>query len=600
MASMLSARNRAAFLTRLTLAADRQANVAPQPERERNRYLWHFLAWSFIVGDGLGFDGFRAGKAIAAGDDDDSAAKAPVTAPGDPVSAGPGEATEAASTGNDDNTAAKDLSNVPANAVTDLSAEGSAGGYFAKAPSAGGVYNSGGVHTSGAIGGGAGGYSTATTASFDGPQLVLPLYTSDITFFEGLSKFSETLGFTSDPFSMASDIGAGASGPVMAALSFAEHPLTAVPVWQVLGGMDDAPRLSTSDGFSVDWVVQASGFTSFGQSQFTASHGVNGGNYTQSTHDATAGMGNEAFIDDGHDWDGTLWVTGNYYEFNTIIQVNVLWDRDTISVERKGSDEAMPIVGQIDSGNNVQHNSAAILEAEDLNTRDQLIMGGRDQKFATVQLNSIIDVDDIAFDLDDVLHGINVPGLIDGFGDVNSGGHEQSNASLMMSGGDFEIHMVTPERFFTRHKDDIKLVNGNFYEFNTIVQINVVNDANEIRSIVDGHLNTASDVIASGGNIQFNKATIFSNDNDDSLFVGGRYTQYNLALQINTIDDSDSISQHSQREFGLANGGDHGNGHIDGTLDGDDGVDGASLPAVNVAVPSVIDDMLVRGHDALV
>ncbi|MEW5962901.1 MAG: hypothetical protein AB1749_05005 [Pseudomonadota bacterium] len=602
---MSIAEQRSVFSLRTAVAVPRADSDAPTSERERNRYLWHFLAWSFIVGEGLGLDAFRAGKARAADDDADEAGAAR-NAGVDKMAISDGTPAEHVSGDADDGSAGAAPENQAPLGRQDAAVEVPAGdgGYVAKAPASGAVYNAGPAQAIDAGGGGGGGgfagFGVTTTVPIDPSFPILPLYASDLTFFDGLGSFAEVLGFSSDPFSIAAEIGGTASGPVMAALSFAQHPLTAVPVWQSLGGIEGDVEIGAGDGMTFDWVVQASGITGNGQSQFTSTHGIDGGVYAQTTADSEPGLGNEAVIVDGGDWDGTLWVTGNYYEFNTIIQVNVLWDRDTIEVERGGSNAETPVVGSISSGNNVQSNTAEILEAEDLNPRDQLIIGGSEQHFSAVQLNAIIDVDNIEFELEDVLSGIDLPSQIDGFGDVNSAGHDQSNASLMMAGDDFEIHRIAPERFFARHQDQIQLVNGNFYEFNTIVQVNVVNDADEIHSYVDGRLNEARDVIASGGNIQFNRASIFSNDNDDSLFVGGRYTQYNLALQINSIDDSDRISQLSNRQIGHGSGNDHdghpGSHHGD---DGDDGADGPSLPEINITMPSVIEDMMVRGHDAL-
>lgn len=604
---MSIAEQRSAFSLRTATAVtrgDQMNSSAPSPGRERNRYLWHFLAWSFIVGEGLGLDAFRAGKAKAADEAEESSGARTAAADGK-VSLG-GETVDAASSDDDDGSAGAQPDNVAPQGRQDAAIEAppADSGYVAKAAGTAGIYNAAPAHAidaGGGAGGGGGfsGFGVTTSVPIDPTAPTLPLFASDFTFFDGLGSFAEELGFSSDPFSIAAEIGAAASGPVLAALSFAEHPLTAIPVWQSLGGIEGDVEIGATDAMTFDWVVQAIGTTGGGQSQFTSSHGIDGGIYAQTTFDQSEGLGNEAIIEDGGDWDGTLWVTGNYYEFNTIIQVNVLWDRDSISVERSGSIAGTPVVGSISSGNNVQSNVAEILEAEDLNPRDQLIMGGREQHFSAVQLNTIIDLDNIEFQLEDILSGLDLPSQIDGFGDVNSAGHDQSNASLMMSGGDFEIFAMTPERFFARHQDQIQLVDGNFYEFNTIVQINVVNDADEIHSYVDGRLNEARDVIASGGNIQFNRASIFSNDNDDSLFVGGRYTQYNLALQINSIDDSDRISQLSNRELGHGSGDDHGHHGAHHGEDGEDGADGPSLPEINITMPSAIEDMLVRGNDAL-
>jgi len=581
----------------------------PAGERERNRngYLWHFLAWSFLVGEGLGLDGFFASRAKAANADQDGDGKASAYAAQANQYGAPdgGGETLAADDGDGEDVGGNEAPQGRMNAAVEPQADGGGEGYLAKVHGSGTVYNSSAPHSIdpagiGGVGGSGGfaGFGVSMVVPIEPTQIVLPLYASEVTFFEGLGTFSEALGFSSDPFSIAAEIGGGANASVLGALSFAEHPMTAVPVWQSLGGLDGDLVLASNDGFNVDWVVQASGITKNGQSQFTASHGIEGGIYANSAHDSEAGLGNRAIIEDGQDWDGALWVTGNYYEFNTIIQINVLWDKDTVTVERVGSGSEIPAMGPIDSGNNVQSNAAQIIDIEDHDSHSQLIVGGKEEHFAAVQLNSIVDIDTIEFHLDDILHGVNAPGLLNGFGDVYAGGHDQSNTSLMMSGGDYEVHAITPERFLARHQDQIKLVNGHFYEFNTIVQINVVNDADDIRSMIDGYRNTANDVIASGGNIQFNEATIRLNDNHDALFVGGRYTQYNLALQINSIDDSDVITQKSHRELGPVGGDDHGYGHSDG-VNGDHGDDGSSMPAVNIAAPSVIEDMLVRGNDAL-
>ena len=75
------------------------------------------------------------------------------------------------------------------------------------------------------------------------------------------------------------------------------------------------------------------------------------------------------------------------------------------------------------------------------------------------------------------------------------------------------------------------MINGDYYEFNTIFQINVISDNNTIHQTY-GNGNSGygggHGVIASGGNIQLNTAGIMKNDHADDLYVGGVYSQYNL------------------------------------------------------------------------
>ena len=229
---------------------------------------------------------------------------------------------------------------------------------------------------------------------------------------------------------------------------------------------------------------------------------------------------------------------------------------------------------------------------------DQLLNGGNLTNNAVIQRNAIIDNDNIGYTIEGLIEGTGESGPIGGGADVFGSGQTQDNESLLVTGG-FEDALIS-RGDFSAHLNDLydadQITNlyGNYYEFNTIVQINIVSDIDEVNWYSDGP--ATGDVIASGGNIQLNQATLIHDDEHDSLYVGGVYTEYNLVLQVNALEDNDTIQQiNSLIDTLLGTDPADDGSPVDYSNDqGEDGEDGLTQDDVNVALPSVLDELTIQ------
>jgi hypothetical protein len=565
---------------------------------ERNRSLWQFMAWSFIVAETFSAAAWIAGVARAVSDDDtsstdtvhqissDSISNFPqldAVATGDGGSDANGPASQAVATGVD-----------VAQGVIDILA-GPEAKHIGSGTSF--VHAELGYPWEGLYGFGQGhGPGISVIGPLQGPTLT-PFDPSTLGYFNGLKAFTEGLGFGDDPLGLANAAPGTSAGAVGVAIEFTENVFTPVAFWQSLDRLDPHVQPLTRDSVDVDWLVQLNGMKDghvveadqvmgFAQAEHSIARNYDGNSF-----------GNVTNVVDGQDWSDTLWVKGNYYEFNTIIQVNVLWDNDKITFEDFQSAGASPGGLSIRSGDNHQTNTASIGAANDLlppatdahsgaDGLHQLIMGGRTEASSAIQINTIVDLDDINFNVDQLLG--DTLGSID-FASVYSAGHIQENRSTIISDNDGFAGGMTPGAFLQlQSKGPIQHVNGDYYEFNTIVQLNVISDADEIaESRSDTSAGQPGGVIASGGTLQFNSASLAKNDHYDDLFVGGRYSQYSLVLQVNAMQDDDKIIELR---------GIPGTGVpeiIDTGVNGGLGSDGDH--ATTVATPSMQDDHLMRG-----
>jgi hypothetical protein len=427
----------------------------------------------------------------------------------------------------------------------------------------------------------------------------------DLAFFSGLDAYAKALGFDTGVKQLLGTLDASLGNSVEIAAGFAKNPLASLGIWR---GLDSDPVPNAfwkGDTFDVDWVVQATGQSGIGTPVIGDVSGVQGSVTSQlsaATHadDASKTVGNSGVLVDGGDWQGTLWVTKNYYEFNTIVQVNLLWDNDTVSLVNT-SPTASLADGMISTGQNVQTNNATIMDADVVNTNaansapadtapSQLILGGVYENFSAIQLNNIVDMDQISFIVADYykLAADQGPGLQTiGFADVNSAGHTQANQSVMVGSATSTGDLLTAGQFYQIKSSNgpVQVIDGNYYEFNTIFQINVTFDTNS-------YFGTAGAAVTTGGSVQFNQAAILGNDSKDDLFVGGTYTQYNLVLQVNALQDSDLITQLSA----VVHDVDAATGTIGAPPIVSSGADGTSGtgPTINLTLQSALDDMSSR------
>ncbi len=474
-------------------------------------------------------------------------------------------------------------------------------------------------------------HTESGNTSFSGiPELPEAPPLPEFVFFDGLDGFAAEIGLGSDIIAIVDAVDSSMQANVALALSFTTEAFAPIGMWSALDEFDTSHGLSGYDGFSIEWAIQASATMDGTAYQQTSTNGLELVAAEQYGADDGSETGNTMIALDGQDWDGVLWVSGNYYEFNTVVQLNVLWDGDTITaLDESGQSNALP--DQILSGQNTQINDAKIIDLADFEDANpvaaissasvndsesaepetapqettsepqgkQFISGAAITDNAVIQRNTIIDNDDVSLDIEGSIDSTGESGAIEGGADIYGSGQTQENDSILVTGAPENDPADSYNSFQSYIHSlydgtDISYINGNYYEFNTIVQVNIVSDADDINWYNNGSDSSdTGDVIASGGNIQLNEAVLAHNDYMDSLFVGGSYTEYNLVLQVNALEDNDIIDQtnsliDSILGTDLANDGspvDHQNGQ------GDDGIDGSSADMVNVVMPNVLDEL---------
>ncbi len=653
-----SARTVSGWWPRLVAAAQIKKLDEADKKPRRRRDVSEFLVWSFLLSHELAKDGHFVGTAHAAHDETDIAKTASAEtaahqqdapASSDDIESQPSESSKTANAA----PAYEAAPNVEAVAVEKEAVAPSATDAMVHATVGSGTSFHGqmpafGLHMDGAWLGGGGSYGPfapgpAPDFSF-GPGTGLeapaqPVYELvTLPTYSGLDAFVEKFGLGGDSTALAEEGMSAAKGTVAAALSFSQTPMTVLGFYVGTDLLDPHSAPTTADGISIQYAVQATGSTAEGTGSVNDIYGfshvlaealnVSEGSKIQS---------NNLQVTDGQDWNGLLVVKGNYYEFNTIIQINLAWDRDTVMVERDGTaapavpsatsntapppeatalsttstpfaaaaDEAHPLT-LIETGGNTQTNQAKIVDAglftDDIDvshvigpepaepaSHHQLIMGGTSQIYTVIQLNSLVGLDKIAYDVQGILSSIGASADTGMFAQIMAGGDRQSNDSLISVSK--SLPTISEDAFFRLHASDQKtIIAGNYYEFNTIVQINYVNDNSATFMKDTAQAGTGNGVFASGGSIQFNSASIIKNDHADDLFVAGRYTQYNMVLQLNALNNSDDITQsirHPQADNPLF--------QIDHA--GSDGFSGHS--GTENWTSSALDDASLRGHDAL-
>ncbi len=718
---------------------------------ERNRTLWEMMIWSFAVYQGLVRDGFFFSEAVArTAEEDDGQAE-----PSDPpVPGGVAARFEAPSHPEHEQTDDAD----PALQATKLLpqdfvftvADGSgvslakaigSGSHVARLPfpDAGLINIQGG--STGFVSAAFGPAPLISLDPFEALGITPETFDPEqLSFFDGLGTFTGQLGFGIDGVEGVDLVLAtpdDAHGLAGAATTFSQEVLSPIGYWQEEGSFEDVIELTTADIFNVDWAVQLNGVldgTAFSATQLS---GFEDATLDMSHDTSDKSFGNEATVTDGDDWSGALAVAGDYYEFNTIIQFNVLWDNDTITIENydgggteevpavdstlaaattpadetpmsqdstpvvysapteertpavetavvvedtpvsedtsasstsappaapQQTAESTPVVASttsveseplvashqqpietkpvvesppatvyesvketepvdvyepavayepviVKTGENTQKNTAEIasytapapgVPSNADEAPHQYFAGGVSSSTSVVQANVIKDVDEISYEMDEMLG--DTIGSLD-FANVHSAGHDQANTSTVVTAanpGQTKKKLLD----FVKHYDDgpLSYVAGDYYELNTVVQVNAAFDRDTIvKTALDNAADAAADtggpnVVASGGFMQFNSARIEKDDKNDDLFVGGRYSEFNLVLQINVLDDSDIIKQvHSNKNKLLSKFNLDHYAHDDDK--GDDGGHGKGMS--QFALPSVFDDPMDRGADMM-
>ena len=401
------------------------------------------------------------------------------------------------------------------------------------------------------------------------PGFSFPPFIPVFDYFGGLDSFAEALGLGPSFYGLVDLLPDSAKPLVSVAFGGSDNGLAPVSIWTTLGKFNPAGAFDAKDHFHAEYTVQAIGYTHYGFSHTQGFSDVDNGFLIQFGDAATKSTGNIAQLVDGQDWEGALIVKGNYYEFNTIIQINITWNYDTIDFSTNSGAQGGG-AGLISTGGNTQLNEAQILvhEAEALMDAainplgiTQVISGGINKHNSALQLNVLVQEDTIDFILADVVQGHYVDGAKFGqFADVHTGGQAQHNASLIGTGLNEILPVNMTWREYADYMKNIvqttaQIVDGDYFEFNTIFQVNLIQDNDTIstsRSAFDGG-QAGGAVVASGGNIQLNAASLEKNDSHDYLYVGGIYSQYNLVLQINVLDAQSKITQISDMIHGTAN-----------------------------------------------
>lgn len=562
-----------------------------QQDRSRRRHAWQLLAWSLIMSGAFDSAG-RASAGDLIGADTSGEVGAPDKGPAplheeaadaSQVVEAYGPAAEEPGPAMPEHLAGEEAARAPDGSAAAARTSGINPGHLSPPAT---QYPAGAPHPGAA----------KFTATFEQLIEIDP----EVPFFEGLEQFAQQLGFANGLAELIEAVDPSLRPALASALQVTENPLARVALWQ---GLSDAPppvQFWQGDKFEADWVVQANGLSDDGRPLVSSVDGVAASQTNQLLDSGVKTMGNTATIVDGGDWEGTLWVAKNYFEFNTIVQVNLLWDNDSVIAVSAGAAGVGAGTGTIATGQNLQANNAQIIDLNGtldldgsgngglvegaLNNTKQLILGGSYEHFSAVQLNSITDIDQILLAVAD--HYALVESLSDtiDFAPIASSGHIQTNTALMVGGLSSDGNGMSVAQFYAEARQgEVTFVNGNYYEFNTVFQINVAFDTDSYLGRID-----ADGIIASGGNVQFNEARILENDNQDSLFVGGRYTEYNLVLQINALEDSDLITQISAMA--------HGIGAASAAIDAvqPDGVSQTGT-SESVTLPSVMYDQSVRG-----
>lgn len=283
-----------------------------------------------------------------------------------------------------------------------------------------------------------------------------------------------------------------------------------------------------------------------------------GGYAQESTTGANSAL-NVAVIDDRADGIASLVIEGDLHETNAIIQVNVLADKDF--ARASGQDVARSIV---DHNNSLKNEATFIADPG-------VVFGDGVTGFSGALNWHITYVTGDYWNIA-TLSQTNV--LVDG--DLS----QQTTASAHYTavlGANGQLNFVELSEGSLDY--DLIIVGGNYYDYNTILQLNLVYDADVIKQLLSGE---GSQTVEAGGNALTNDASIVGigsedfkpmtadvqflvdavaeqqpflfpaqalglpgngTDRLDVLYVSGDYFDLDLIYQTNVIADGDKIEQ---------------------------------------------------------
>lgn len=292
------------------------------------------------------------------------------------------------------------------------------------------------------------------------------------------------------------------------------------------------------------------------------------GTVTQETTSGGNSLSNEALLVSGSDGYDLIIVSGNYYEYNIIVQINLIIDRDVnhaYTHAEIGEGEASQQV--VASGGNVQINDAAIIDTNS-GGGVQVIGGLYSEHFIAIQSSILFDGD-----MNALLALLGPEGITAAAAGqlAASGGNIQINMALFgfeEEGGDscgdaadwldFLANPFAGGAYATQLVDadgrpiNVLFVDGDYYDVNFIMQVNIIDDSdsNTLDAEATGAHNLSGDGFGafdfdqfseSGSNTTVNTAYIIDdNGGFGAQVVAGNYTEFNIIVQQNVLLDGDT------------------------------------------------------------
>ncbi len=215
----------------------------------------------------------------------------------------------------------------------------------------------------------------------------------------------------------------------------------------------------------------------------------------------------------------------DFFEFNVILQINVLLDSDVVGQLAAGSGaHACGLgFGQLAlTGGNTQSNHAVIADAGDYGGFGWL-GGNYYESNAIHSVNALNDAD----------FGLNLmAGGGSGMQSIVSGGNAQTNEAAIIS-------LTESEGMVPGHAE---ISPADHVTYNVVTQINVMDDSDTVvqQAVGGGY---GAQAASTGGNTQSNSALIVDENNAPEQDIPGNYYEYNMIVQANLMLDADQVVQ---------------------------------------------------------
>ena len=124
---------------------------------------------------------------------------------------------------------------------------------------------------------------------------------------------------------------------------------------------------------------------------------------------------------------------------------------------------------------------------------------------------------------------------------ITEGAKTQTDTATFVEGVSRDTTTSAQQFLQDHHGAPVTTVNGNYYQINTVFQLNIITDHTSTSQTTSGGTGGAD--VTSGGSLAFNTASISIDNLHNDLFVNGQYSQYNLVLQVNALQSTGSISE---------------------------------------------------------